>query len=361
MGDMECALEARTKDEEYTVNIKLNERTYDEKELEEVFRKGKEWLDKVWLGENVSSDQVVSDLYFPAVIETLGLNVRWETSNYNWIQTDGSITELGFKSAPARVEVNAVLSYGTFEKRYTYAVTIRRSEQTTEDSFEEKLNEAVVSAEKSSAVDIQMKLPTEIDGQAVSWYRQKSKTWIRVFLFGNLILVLLYFSNEEKKVQQIKDRNSALNQDYPDIVYRLIVLIGAGMTVKNAWEKVIEVYEREKIHTGKMRWGYEEMEAAQREMLYGISEIKAYENFGKRCGGQNYMRLSELLIQQVRRGSKGMNQLLMQEVAESEIIWRESSRKKAEEAGMKLLLPMVLLMTVVFAVLMIPAFLTMSL
>ena len=91
---MECALEARTKDEEYSVNIKLNERTYDEKELEEVFRKGKEWLDKVWLGENVSSDQVVSDLYFPMVIETLGLNVRWETSNYNWIQTDGSITEL---------------------------------------------------------------------------------------------------------------------------------------------------------------------------------------------------------------------------------------------------------------------------
>ena len=125
MGDMECALEARTKDEEYSVNIKLNERTYDEKELEEVFRKGKEWLDKVWLGENVSSDQVVSDLYFPMVIETLGLNVRWETSNYNWIQTDGSITELGFKSAPARVEVNAVLSYGTFEKRYTYEVADR--------------------------------------------------------------------------------------------------------------------------------------------------------------------------------------------------------------------------------------------
>ena len=97
-----------------------------------------------------------------------------------------------------------------------------------------------------------------------------------------------------------------------------------------------------------------------REMNYGISEIKAYENFGKRCGSQNYMRLAELLIQQVKRGARGMNQLLMQEVTESEIIWRENSRKKAEEAGTKLLLPMVLLMTVVFAVLMIPAFLSIS-
>ena len=72
------------------------------------------------------------------------------------------------------------------------------------------------------------------------------------------------------------------------------------------------------------------------------------------------MRLSALLIQQVKRGAKGMNQLLMQEVLESEVIWRENSRKRAEEAGTKLLLPMILLMTVVFAVLMIPAFLSMS-
>ena len=72
------------------------------------------------------------------------------------------------------------------------------------------------------------------------------------------------------------------------------------------------------------------------------------------------MRLSELLIQQVKRGARGMNQILMQEVTASEIIWRENSRKRAEEAGTKLLFPMVLLMTVVFAVLMIPAFLSIS-
>ena len=55
-----------------------------------------------------------------------------------------------------------------------------------------------------------------------------------------------------------------------------------------------------------------------------------------------------------------MNQLLMQEVTEAEILWRENSRKRAEEAGTKLLFPMILLMSVVFAVLMIPAFLSMS-
>ena len=55
-----------------------------------------------------------------------------------------------------------------------------------------------------------------------------------------------------------------------------------------------------------------------------------------------------------------MNKLLMQEVTESEILWRENSKKRAEEAGIKLLFPMMLLRTVVFAVWMIPAFLSMS-
>ena len=55
-----------------------------------------------------------------------------------------------------------------------------------------------------------------------------------------------------------------------------------------------------------------------------------------------------------------MNQLLMQEVMASEILRKENARKRAEEAGTKLLFPMVLLMAVVFAVLMIPAFLSIS-
>jgi Tfp pilus assembly protein PilX len=48
-------------------------------------------------------------------------------------------------------------------------------------------------------------------------------------------------------------------------------------------------------------------------------------------------------------------------VAEAEIFRRGNARKRAEEAGTRLILPMVLMMMVVFAVLMIPAFLSMNL
>lgn len=117
------------------------------------------------------------------------------------------------------------------------------------------------------------------------------------------------------------------------------------MTVRAAWEKITSDYQRWRERTGKKRWGYEEMEMAVREMNYGIPELKAYESFGKRCGTQGYIRLSSLLIQQVKRGARGMNQLLVQEVGEAEVLRRENARKSAEEAGTRHVLPMILLMT----------------
>ena len=359
MGSKIIVLEAWTEDEKYPVNIQVNERTYEETELETVFQKGIEWLEGVWLGENTSEDSISRDLYFPTYIDTLGLHVRWEPENYRWIQSDGKITEDGFEAAPQKMEIRAILSYGEVEKSHVFTITLVAPE-TERNGFQGLLNGTMETLTEENTTMETLILPTQIDGKEITWHKQQTVSWPQVFLFGNMILILLYFAKEEKKIQMIKDRNTALNQDYPEIVYELVVLVSAGMTVRSAWEKVIEVYEREKAHTGVVRLGYEEMAMTIREMNYGISEIKAYENFGKRCGGQNYMRLAELLIQQVKRGARGMNQLLMREVTESEIVWRENSRRRAEEAGTKLLLPMVLLMMVVFAVLMIPAFLSMS-
>lgn len=360
MGETEFYLEVWTEDGVFPVDVYVQEREYTEEELDSVFKEGKEWLDQVWLGENISAENVTKDLYFPTYIEALGLKVRWEADNYQWVQSDGTITDQLLFLAPQTTKVNAILSYGEKEKVYTYEFTVKNEMDDDATAFQKELEKTIQVLDKENRASEEFVLPTNLDGISLVWYEQKTALWPKIFIFGNVIVVLLYFAKEEKKMQALKNREIELSKDYPDIVYRLILLVGAGMTVKNAWEKVTKEYEREKDITGIVRWGYEEMEMTLREMNYGVAETKAYENFGKRCGGQNYMRLATLLIQQVKRGAKGMNQLLMQEVTEAEIIWRENSRKRAEEAGTKLLLPMVLLMSMVFAVLMIPAFLSMS-
>ncbi|MEI3267436.1 MAG: hypothetical protein V8R85_10410 [Frisingicoccus sp.] len=117
-------------------------------------------------------------------------------------------------------------------------------------------------------------LPENVGDVTLNWYDKDVPIWPRLFVFGNLCVVLLYFSQEEKHMHQIKHREDGLKQDYPEIVYRLVLLIGSGMTVRAAWEKMISDYQVWRETTGKSRWGYDEMEMALREMNYGIPELK---------------------------------------------------------------------------------------
>ena len=80
------------------------------------------------------------------------------------------------------------------------------------------------------------------------------------------------------------------------------------------------------------------------EMQSGITEVEAYERFGKRCGISVYMKFGALLAQNLKKGTKGMADLL-----------------RNEEAGTKLLAPMFGMLAIVLIIVIVPAFLSMQL
>ena len=88
----------------------------------------------------------------------------------------------------------------------------------------------------------------------------------------------------------------------------------------------------------------------------GISESAAYENFGKRTGVREYIRLSTFLTQNVKKGSTQLLQQLREEARTAEVMRMQNARKLNEEASTKLLLPMMLLLLMVMILIMYPAF-----
>ena len=147
--------------------------------------------------------------------------------------------------------------------------------------------------------------------------------------------------------------------DYPEIISSFAMLLGTGMTVKNTWNKIVQTYEEEK-KSGKNRFAYEEMCLTSREMQSGISEQEAYERFGKRCKWSSYTKFSMLLSQNLRKGSKGLSELLKMESVQAMEMRKQQAKKRGEEVSTKLLLPMTLMFVVVLAIVMIPAFLSMK-
>ena len=117
------------------------------------------------------------------------------------------------------------------------------------------------------------------------------------------------------------------------------------MTVGGAWKRIATVYENKRqIRAVPQMPLYEEMLITCREIEGGISEEQAYERFGERCGERKFRKLGNLLTQNLRKGSRGLTVLLAQEVEESYEERKSEARKYGEEAGTKLLLPMVLMM-----------------
>ena len=161
-------------------------------------------------------------------------------------------------------------------------------------------------------------------------------------------------ANQEKELAR---RRAQMQRDYPEIISKLTLLLGAGMTVKRAWRKIVMDYEEEKDIWG-IRYAYEEMRQGCNEMESGITEAESYERFGRRCGMQIYVKLGALLSQNLRKGAKGMNQILKTEASQAFEERKARARRLGEEAGTKLLAPMFLMLAVVLVIVIVPAFMS---
>ena len=174
-------------------------------------------------------------------------------------------------------------------------------------------------------------------------------------------MALVLYMVKGKELQEYEDkRKKHLEIDYVTIVNKITILHSAGMTILAAWDKVISDYEKNKNISG-MRYAYEEMKHARQKMKNGNSECQAYLDYGKRCGIHSYIKFGNLLEQNIRKGTKGLAEILENEVNDAYEDRKALARKKGEEAGTKLLLPMGIMLVISMAIIIIPAFLSMGL
>lgn len=231
-----------------------------------------------------------------------------------------------------------------------------REEESCQESQEQKLREAIVLYNEELDNPDYYYLPTEWNGEEIVWEEPENSSG---GLFAGLSLlasgVIMVRKAREEQEKKLK-RMEQLLMDYPALVMKFTLLVQAGMTVRKAFQKIAFDYKRKK--KGSSRWAYEEVVAACNEMDSGVSESEAYRRFGERCGQIKYKTFATLLIQNLQKGSRRMSDMLEKESMEA---WDERKRKArvlGEMAATRLLLPMAMMLLVVMAVIMIPAFLS---
>ena len=104
------------------------------------------------------------------------------------------------------------------------------------------------------------------------------------------------------------------------------------MSLKQAWFRISEDYSKEiELSKDNVRYAYEEIRYTVHELKLGIAEQDAYETFGRRCNILPYLRFSTLLCQNLKKGNRGLTELLKKEAVESlrerkEVVIRQEKR-----------------------------------
>ena len=124
-----------------------------------------------------------------------------------------------------------------------------------------------------------------------------------LILISIIAVICLMLYQEERLKAQLKQRTEQLLHDYPGFVYRMVLMLGAGMTSRRSWYQLMEDYEKE--GGGQEKWLYKELRYAHIQMQSGVPEIQAYIEFGKRTELHQYIKFMQLLTQYIRRGSRG--------------------------------------------------------
>ena len=90
-------------------------------------------------------------------------------------------------------------------------------------------------------------------------------------------------------------------RDYPEIVSKMVLLLGAGLGMRKVLERIAVDYRKNLALGGQKRFAYEEIVFTCQEMENGVSEQEAYQRMGMRMGTGAYRSLAVLLTQNLKK------------------------------------------------------------
>lgn len=312
------------------------------------------------LGENPSTDQVRTKLNLIPKDSKTGFHILWSSAPAGLIGYDGEIYgESIIQDQGQLVNLTAEVSdgYGT-SKQISIPIQVFAPLLSEEERQKKELIEEIVRREKQNRTEEGFYLPSEYKGGALSYRSRDETDSVWLLLIGPVLAILMRARSASQEKQLKKDREKKLLLDYSEVVSKLQIFLGAGMTIRTAWERIVLDYQKLQERGEEKRPAYEEMLQTYYQIRSGTAEGKAYGEFGRRCMLQPYLKLAGLLEQNRRTGTKNLRYLLQAEMTDAFEQRKNFARRQGEEAATKLLIPLFLMLGVVMVIVVVPAFLT---
>ena len=335
------------------IEIPVSKRVYSNEEVKEAMKKGMDEILKILPGENTSLQNIITDLNPVSELSDLGLSLKWDFGDSDIIDIQGKVDNENL-SESVDIDIGVTLSYESYEESYVIPARVMPKPLTADESLIKRFKDYISVADKKSAGESGFYLPESFEGKKLVYHLEDGMNFHLIWIMGIIVAILLYLREKNNDRQKLEKKKRELLKDYPDIVSKLIVFIGAGLSVRQSWEGIVKDYESE---NKEKRYAYEEMAKSLARLKTGTQENVVYKEFGRSCLLRQYMKLASLLEQNRKSGISTLSTLLGME---SQSAWEERlnlAKREGEELNTKLLLPLFMMLLIVMMMIIVPALL----
>lgn len=353
-GDYKVTLLAETEKWSRKIPFLVEARKLSQEEQKKLQEKLYEELPDLIKKENTDLKHVASDLDLVSSVDGYPFRLTWDSSDYKRINRDGKIDRKGVDTEEI-VNLTVTVSYGQEKTNFTYEVFLLPETSDEEENFFQSLENLLLEIDREGESRGQIALPSSLQGKVIVWKEVKKNDTFLILLLAIFGSIIAARGMEKDLEKECKKRNQQLILDYPGFVSKLRLYMSAGLTIKNAFYRIMKDYENPQKQ--KKRYLYEEMRISCYQLENGVMEEQVYREFGKRCGETRYRRLSFLLAVHLKRGNGQLLTLLAEEADGAQEDRRNMAKKAGEEAGTRLLFPMMLMLVVVMFLVLLPAYL----
>lgn len=358
----EVILELSDGEDKKEMNLFVTPRTYPKEEVLQLMEDTFEYLEANVKGDNKSLNHIVTNLDLTFDENKYPFLMECTSGQYSLIDNNGvvkndkeNLKKLGYTRETDGIEINfkIKLIYNTIEREKEFKLVVYPEEKSELEEKFSTVMEDIKKKEKTASNKKTITIPSVMNGISIKRLDKKQILPIHILIFGYILCFLMLLREREQKKEERRRRLEELKRYYPWFVNEILLLLGAGMQIKNIFHSLVK-----NNHFQQHNPLIEELQTACQSLDVGMSEEQVYYQLGRRLELPCYIKLMTLLEQNVKKGTKGIMNLLEQEEQNALEERKNLAKKYGEEATTKLLGPMMILLLIIMLIIMIPAFMS---
>lgn len=339
--------------ENYSYELEVEPTRISEEEAEQYIAKAMEEIDADF--KEIKADVEIQDTYVSGFVEA-----DWYFSPSGYLSSKGQVVQENIPEEGILINARVTLLCGDYEAVYSFPFRIEKEILSEQERFFNQVDEWIEKQMKQEGTT-SIILPDEINGINIIWSEKKDYLAVKIMLLEIVAIVLISISKKRKLEKENQERKRSIELQYPDVVNQLSILLEAGMTTRQAWQRMAKQYtEKRQRNLVEENLVYEAITHMSHRLAEGENEKIAYEKFLGEIDVMCYHRLFRTLIGNLEKGTSSICNYLEEESRRAYEQRIFLAKKIGEEASTKMLFPLMIMMILVMAMVVAPAIISFS-